>query len=54
MSIRLGLHIKDVNNLFDQGMVARNDVLAANVELVNAQQLVVQASQSTGHCQGAL
>ncbi|MFZ2406752.1 MAG: TolC family protein [Methylobacter sp.] len=40
----LGLHIKDVNNLFDQGMVARNDVLAANVELVNAQQLVVQAS----------
>ena len=40
----LGLHMKDVNNLFDQGMVARNDVLAANVELVNAQQLVVQVS----------
>ncbi len=40
----LGLHMKDVNNLFDQGMVARNDVLAANVELVNAQQLVVQAN----------
>lgn len=39
----LGLHMKDVNNLFDQGMVARNDALAANVELVNAQQLVVQA-----------
>ncbi len=39
----LELHMKDVNNLFDQGMVARNDVLAANVELVNAQQLVVQA-----------
>ncbi len=40
----LGLHMKDVNNLFDQGMVARNDALAANVELVNAQQLVVQAN----------
>ena len=40
----LGLHMKDVNNLFDQGMVARNDVLAANVELANAQQLVVQAN----------
>ncbi|WP_432741301.1 TolC family protein [Methylobacter sp. G7] len=40
----LSLHMKDVNNLFDQGMVARNDVLAANVELANAQQLVVQAN----------
>ena len=40
----LAAHIKDVNNLFDQGMVARNDVLAANVEQVNAQQLVVQAN----------
>ncbi|MGR9014015.1 MAG: TolC family protein [Gammaproteobacteria bacterium] len=40
----LELHLKDVNNLFDQGMVARNDVLAANVELANAQQLVVQAN----------
>lgn len=37
-------HIKDVNNLFDQGIVARNDVLAANVELANAQQLIVQAN----------
>jgi outer membrane protein TolC len=40
----LELHMKDVNDLFDQGMVARNDVLAANVELANAQQLVVQAN----------
>ncbi len=37
-------HMKDVNNLFHQGVVARNDVLAANVELVNAQQQVVQAN----------
>ena len=37
-------HMKDVNNLFEQGMVARNDQLAANVELVNAEQLVVQAN----------
>jgi outer membrane protein TolC len=40
----LGQHMKDVNNLFDQGIAARNDVLAANVELVNAQQLVMQAN----------
>ncbi len=40
----LAAHVKDVNNLFDQGMVARNDVLAANVEWVNARQLVVQTS----------
>lgn len=40
----LELHMKDVNNLFDQGMVARNEVLAANVELTNAQQLVVQVN----------
>lgn len=40
----LALHIKDVNNLFELGMVARNDVLAANVEWVNAQQLVVQSN----------
>jgi outer membrane protein len=39
----LKAHVEDVNNLFEQGMVARNDVLAANVELVNAQQQVVQA-----------
>ncbi len=40
----LELHMKDANNLFDQGMVARNDVLAVNVELANARQLAVQAS----------
>ncbi|MDP2904553.1 MAG: TolC family protein [Methylovulum sp.] len=40
----LGQHMKDVDNLFAQGIVARNDQLAANVELANAQQLVVQAN----------
>lgn len=35
-------HHRDVKNMLDQGVVARNDLLAANVELVNAQQLVVQ------------
>ncbi|MGZ4968486.1 MAG: TolC family protein [Methylobacter sp.] len=40
----LELHMKDVTNLFDQGIVARNDSLAANVELANARQLVVQAN----------
>ncbi len=40
----LTAHVKDVGDLFDQGIVARNDVLAANVERVNAQQLVVRAN----------
>ncbi len=37
-------HQKDVKNLFDQGVVAKNDVLAADVELLNAQQLLLQAA----------
>jgi outer membrane protein len=37
-------HNQDVKNLYDQGVVAKNDLLAAAVELANAQQLVVQAS----------
>ena len=40
----LSSHNEDVKNLYDQGVVAKNDLLAANVELANAQQLVVQAS----------
>lgn len=39
----LARHMKDVNDLFEQGMVARNDQLAANVELADARQQVVQA-----------
>lgn len=35
-------HIKDVNNLFEQGIVAKNDQLAASVELANAKQEIVQ------------
>lgn len=34
----LSAHQKDVHNLFDQGVVPKNDALAANVELANAQQ----------------
>lgn len=37
-------HSKDANNKFTQGIVARNDVLAATVEQANAQQKVVQVS----------
>lgn len=40
----LAAHHQDVNHLFDQGVVARNDLLAANVELVNARQLLVQSN----------
>ncbi len=38
----LKAHARDVDNLFAQGMVARNDQLAAQVELANAQQQMVQ------------
>ncbi len=37
-------HAKDVKNLFGQGVVAKNDVLAADVELLNAKQLLLQAA----------
>ena len=39
----LNAHVEDVSNLFEQGMVARNDLLAAQVERANARQQVVQA-----------
>ncbi len=39
-------HAQDVNNLYAQGMVARNDKLAASVELANAEQQVVQAKNT--------
>ena len=39
----LTAHNQDVNNLFTQKIVARNDLLSSNVELANAKQRVVQA-----------
>jgi outer membrane protein len=39
----LTAHNQDVSNLFTQKIVARNDLLSANVELANAKQRVVQA-----------
>jgi len=40
--ISLTAHEKDVNNLYQQGMVARNDLLASQVSLSNAEQRVLQ------------
>lgn len=40
----LASHAKDVKNLFEQGIVAKNDLLAADVELLNAKQLLLQAA----------
>ncbi len=40
----LTAHNQDVNNLYAQGMVARNDLLSANVELTNARQHTLQTS----------
>lgn len=39
-------HAHDVDNLYAQGMVARNDQLAANVELADAQQRIVQVENN--------
>jgi outer membrane protein TolC len=39
----LAAHQHDVQHLFDEGVVAKNDWLAANVELANAQQLLLQS-----------
>jgi outer membrane protein TolC len=36
----LTAHAHDVQNQFEQGIVARNDILAANVEVLNAKQAV--------------
>ncbi|MDF1583821.1 MAG: TolC family protein [Methyloprofundus sp.] len=44
--VSLKAHAKDVRNLYDQGMVARNDWLAADVELSNAEQQVLQQENS--------
>jgi outer membrane protein TolC len=40
--ISLKAHANDVNHLYEQGMIARNDLLAAQVELSNANQQVLQ------------
>lgn len=37
-------HAKDVKQQFEQGVVAKNDVLAADVELLNAKQFLLQAA----------
>jgi outer membrane protein TolC len=42
----LKAHANDVNNLYTQGMVAKNDKLAAHVELANAEQRLVQAKNT--------
>jgi outer membrane protein len=39
----LSAHVKDVGNLFAQGVVPRNDVLAVEVEFANAEQRRLQA-----------
>ncbi|MBW6453043.1 MAG: TolC family protein, partial [Methyloprofundus sp.] len=44
--VSLKAHAKDVRNFYDQGMVARNDLLAAGVELSNAEQQVLQQENS--------
>ncbi len=40
----LEAHTLDVTNLYEQDMVARNDLLSAQVELANARQRIVQVS----------
>lgn len=47
----LAAHQKDVQNLFDEGIVPKNDLLAANVERANAQQLLLKARNQLDNAQ---
>ena len=40
----LEAHVRDVQNRYDQAMVAQNDLLAAQVELADARQVALQAA----------
>ncbi len=42
----LQAHTTDIQNMFDQGMVARNDLLAAQVTQADAQQQAIQATNA--------
>lgn len=44
--VSLKAHAKDVHNLYQQGMVARNDLLASQVELSNAEQEALQTDNN--------
>lgn len=39
----LSSHVHDVSNLFEQGMITKNELLAANVSLADANQRLIQA-----------
>ena len=42
----LSSHVKDVTNFFDQGMITKNELLAAQVSLSDARQRLTQAQNS--------
>jgi outer membrane protein len=42
----LGSYIQDVSNFYDQGMITKNDLLAAQVELADARQRLIQAGNT--------
>ena len=42
----LSSHVKDVTNFFDQGMITKNDLLAAQVSLADASQRLTQAQNN--------
>jgi outer membrane protein TolC len=44
---------KDVNDRFEQGIVARNDVLAASVELANAEQQLIKTNNQLDNAKTA-
>lgn len=51
--VSLASHAWDVENLFDQGMVARNDLLAARVVLADAKQIALQVRNRLDIAQSA-
>lgn len=49
----LSSHVRDVSNLYEQGMITKNELLAANVSLADANQRLIQAKNNLDNAKAA-
>jgi len=49
----LSSHVKDVTNFYDQGMITKNDLLAAQVSLADARQRLIQSQNNLNIAQAS-
>ncbi len=49
----LSSHVHDVSNLYEQGMITKNELLAANVSLADANQRLIQAKNNLDNAKAA-